>query len=172
MWCCQAKGSGTPSADPSSANGNGTQKSTTPQALPPFLPRCLPSTLPRSRDRLCRVPYDARGSSHASHARRALLRLQPRMRTPKGTPGQRPRMLICYICGREYGSASLPIHEAQCIKRFEVEQVRQPVRSSVQIRTTAPRANAGARFIDRARMTLESQRAPAALPNAFGAKAW
>jgi hypothetical protein len=64
--------------------------------------------------------------------RDALRRLQPRARTPKGTPGQRPRMLICYICGREYGSASLPIHEAQCIKRFEVEQARAPARDPIR----------------------------------------
>ena len=25
-------------------------------------------------------------------------------------------LLICYICGREFSGASLPIHEPQCLK--------------------------------------------------------
>ncbi|KAH7828337.1 putative Zinc finger, C2H2 type family protein [Monocercomonoides exilis] len=39
---------------------------------------------------------------------------------------QRPRMLVCYICGREYGSLSLPIHQKQCIIDFQREQERLP----------------------------------------------
>ena len=30
---------------------------------------------------------------------------------------RRPRSVTCYICGREFGSASFPIHEPKC---FEV----------------------------------------------------
>mmetsp|Transcript_4018 Transcript_4018/g.7708 ORF Transcript_4018/g.7708 Transcript_4018/m.7708 type:complete len:273 (-) Transcript_4018:241-1059(-) len=40
-------------------------------------------------------------------------------------PGQRPRMLMCYICGREYGTKSLPIHIPQCQKKWlEVEATK------------------------------------------------
>ena len=37
------------------------------------------------------------------------------------SPGQptRPKTLICYICGREYGSASLEIHLKTCKKKWE-----------------------------------------------------
>jgi hypothetical protein len=31
----------------------------------------------------------------------------------------RPKALMCYICGREFGTASLPIHIPQCIKKWE-----------------------------------------------------
>ena len=31
----------------------------------------------------------------------------------------RPRLLTCYLCGREYGSKSLGIHLPQCRKMFE-----------------------------------------------------
>ena len=35
-------------------------------------------------------------------------------------------MLLCYICGREYGTASLPIHQPQCLRRWEAEQAKLP----------------------------------------------
>ena len=31
----------------------------------------------------------------------------------------RPKTLICYICGKEYGTASLPIHIKSCEKKWE-----------------------------------------------------
>eukprot|EP00163_Fabomonas_tropica_P012404 TRINITY_DN23694_c0_g1_i1.p1 TRINITY_DN23694_c0_g1~~TRINITY_DN23694_c0_g1_i1.p1 ORF type:complete len:455 (-),score=81.32 TRINITY_DN23694_c0_g1_i1:133-1497(-) len=37
-----------------------------------------------------------------------------------------PKMKICYICGREFGSTSLPIHQKQCLKKREIEQSRLP----------------------------------------------
>ncbi|XP_013791057.1 zinc finger protein 474-like [Limulus polyphemus] len=30
-----------------------------------------------------------------------------------------PRTVICYICGREYGTKSLPIHEPQCLEKWK-----------------------------------------------------
>ncbi|TNV78149.1 hypothetical protein FGO68_gene14097 [Halteria grandinella] len=39
---------------------------------------------------------------------------------------RRPRTLICYICGREYGTASLQIHLKTCIKKFEMEESYKP----------------------------------------------
>ena len=29
---------------------------------------------------------------------------------------RRPRTVTCYICGREFGSASFPIHEPKCLE--------------------------------------------------------
>jgi hypothetical protein len=40
---------------------------------------------------------------------------------------QRPRTLFCYICGREYGKASLQIHLKSCIKKFEMEEALKPI---------------------------------------------
>lgn len=35
---------------------------------------------------------------------------------------KRPKTIICYICGKEYGSMSLPIHIKSCIKKWDIEQ--------------------------------------------------
>jgi hypothetical protein len=39
-----------------------------------------------------------------------------------GGPKQAPLLRTCYICGRGFGSASLSIHEPQCMKKWEGEQ--------------------------------------------------
>ena len=33
----------------------------------------------------------------------------------------KPKGLMCYICGREYGTQSLPIHLKSCKKKWEIE---------------------------------------------------
>ncbi|XP_010625559.1 zinc finger protein 474 isoform X2 [Fukomys damarensis] len=38
----------------------------------------------------------------------------------------RPRTLICYICGREFGTLSLPIHEPKCLEKWKMENARLP----------------------------------------------
>ena len=38
----------------------------------------------------------------------------------------RPKQLMCYICGREYGSASLEIHLRTCMKKWDIEQEKRP----------------------------------------------
>ena len=35
---------------------------------------------------------------------------------------------MCYICGREFGTASLDIHLKSCKKRWETEQAQKPLR--------------------------------------------
>ena len=32
---------------------------------------------------------------------------------------KKPKAVMCYICGREYGTASINIHIPQCIKKWE-----------------------------------------------------
>ena len=41
---------------------------------------------------------------------------------------RRPRTIICYICGREYGSKSISIHEPQCLKKWHIENNKLPIR--------------------------------------------
>ncbi|CAH1954729.1 unnamed protein product [Acanthoscelides obtectus] len=36
------------------------------------------------------------------------------------------RTLTCYICGREFGSASLPLHEPKCLQKWERENASLP----------------------------------------------
>ena len=42
-------------------------------------------------------------------------------------PAMKPKALMCYICGREYGTASLEIHLRTCKKKFETEQSKLPL---------------------------------------------
>jgi len=38
----------------------------------------------------------------------------------------KPKSLVCYICGREFGTASLEIHIKTCKKKWEYEQQNKP----------------------------------------------
>ncbi|XP_063956234.1 zinc finger protein 474-like isoform X1 [Lytechinus pictus] len=42
------------------------------------------------------------------------------------SPPSKPRTLVCYICGREFGSKSLPIHEPQCLEKWKVQNGKLP----------------------------------------------
>jgi len=47
------------------------------------------------------------------------------MRKSKPTGGAaRPQLPTCYICGRQFGSQSLAIHEKSCIKKWENEDAQ------------------------------------------------
>nr|XP_044987741.1 zinc finger protein 474-like [Jaculus jaculus] len=50
---------------------------------------------------------------------------QPR---PPVIPSRRPGFRICYICGREFGSRSLAIHEPQCLEKWRVRNSHLPRR--------------------------------------------
>ena len=39
---------------------------------------------------------------------------------------RRPQTIVCYICGREFGSKSISIHEPQCMKKWEIENSKLP----------------------------------------------
>ncbi|ORX44345.1 hypothetical protein BCR36DRAFT_415104 [Piromyces finnis] len=42
-------------------------------------------------------------------------------------PKTHPHLVICYICGRNYSSASFSIHEPNCIKKFQLENPGKPI---------------------------------------------
>ncbi|XP_062045250.1 zinc finger protein 474 isoform X2 [Lepus europaeus] len=50
----------------------------------------------------------------------------PGLKKASGAGPARPRMLLCYICGREFGSLSLPIHEPKCLEKWKIENDRLP----------------------------------------------
>ncbi|KAJ1059749.1 hypothetical protein K5549_004187 [Capra hircus] len=56
-------------------------------------------------------------------SRRIMSESQPR---PPVIPSRRPRFRVCYICGREFGSQSLGIHEPQCLEKWRVENSKLP----------------------------------------------
>ena len=41
-------------------------------------------------------------------------------------PPRKPKTVVCFICGREFGSKSISIHEPQCLKKWELENSRLP----------------------------------------------
>ena len=41
---------------------------------------------------------------------------------------KRPKALVCYICGREFGTASLEIHLKTCKKKWEEREAQKPAR--------------------------------------------
>lgn len=45
------------------------------------------------------------------------------------TPSK-PALVVCYLCGREYGSASISIHEKQCLKKWQTKEARKANDSS------------------------------------------
>ena len=40
---------------------------------------------------------------------------------------RKPPSVVCYICGREYGTKSIAIHEPQCLKKWHSENDKLPV---------------------------------------------
>ncbi|XP_026527232.1 zinc finger protein 474-like [Notechis scutatus] len=41
-------------------------------------------------------------------------------------PPRRPGLRVCYICGKEFGSQSLPIHEPKCLEKWHIENDKLP----------------------------------------------
>ncbi|XP_009682672.1 zinc finger protein 474 isoform X1 [Struthio camelus] len=41
-------------------------------------------------------------------------------------PPRRPGFRVCYICGREFGSQSISIHEPQCLEKWHIENDQLP----------------------------------------------
>lgn len=38
----------------------------------------------------------------------------------------KPKTIVCYVCGREFGTASVSIHEPQCLKKWKIENNTLP----------------------------------------------
>ncbi|CAL8091227.1 unnamed protein product [Calicophoron daubneyi] len=38
----------------------------------------------------------------------------------------KPKTVVCYICGREFGTTSIGVHEPQCLKKWKAENDRLP----------------------------------------------
>ena len=57
---------------------------------------------------------------------------------PKGPNSQRKELPFCYICGRQFSKASLPIHEPQCMKKWEIanEQLAPEFRKRKPVKPT------------------------------------
>lgn len=72
--------------------------------------------------------FDSKESPKETIRKKSPLPAQKILRTPPATAniqeelnrrpvsGKVPKMLTCYICGREFGTASLPLHEPKCLQ--------------------------------------------------------
>ena len=58
--------------------------------------------------------------------RQAGQRPQPQPKPIEKPKPVEPKFVFCYICGRQFTDASLPIHEPQCLKKWEVENKKLP----------------------------------------------
>ena len=47
-------------------------------------------------------------------------------RGPGVRQSRAPKFVFCYICGRQFTDASLPIHEPQCLQKWEVQNDQLP----------------------------------------------
>ena len=78
--------------------------------------------------RLCKP--DTRGRINTSSVKFPstcnLLKVEQSNRHPKVSV-TKPPTVVCYICGREYGTKSISIHEPQCLKKFEAENRKLPI---------------------------------------------
>lgn len=50
-------------------------------------------------------------------------------------PPAMPKFVLCYICGRKYGTQSIEIHEPQCLEKWHIENAKLPS----NLRRPAPR---------------------------------
>ena len=50
----------------------------------------------------------------------------PEQKGPPQAAPKRPRFVLCYICGRQFGSKSIDIHEPQCLEKWKVENDKLP----------------------------------------------
>ena len=48
------------------------------------------------------------------------------MASAKWAPSPGENLPLCYICGRKYSKASLPIHEPKCLERWHIDNERLP----------------------------------------------
>ena len=49
----------------------------------------------------------------------------------RGTAGQKPQLPMCHLCGQQFGTASLQIHQKACAQKYERERGRPaPERSA------------------------------------------
>ena len=68
------------------------------------------------------VVQEAKGKSSGSQERHS-----PSGRPSSAPTKKGPRTITCYICGREFGTASFPIHEPRCMQKWERENNYLPV---------------------------------------------
>lgn len=87
-----------------------------PDRLAVHLRACRPKTGAKSKSS---SNTNTNNNSHASDS-------MANMNKTASSPPQGPRTVICYICGREFGTKSISIHEPQCLDKWKVQNNQLP----------------------------------------------
>ncbi|XP_067936546.1 zinc finger protein 474-like [Watersipora subatra] len=95
-------------------------KSFPPERLPIHQRACRPSR-PGTRT-LSRSTFSSASFDGPSGAKK----FNPTPPPKKPSAISRPPTMVCYICGREFGSKSIGIHEPQCLRKWHLENKGLP----------------------------------------------
>nr|XP_015223223.1 PREDICTED: zinc finger protein 474 isoform X2 [Lepisosteus oculatus] len=112
--------------------------------------RFLPDRLP-VHQKSCKPKPHSRGPSHSKaleavnsslqslHTDASQDSLPKTISNTSVRTSSKPCTLVCYICGREFGTKSLPIHEPKCLEKWKTEnsalpkELRRPVPQKPQV---------------------------------------
>lgn len=78
-----------------------------------------PRVSPRTASRISRL--EKQDKPRSASCDNLLDRSNYKAKTAKGIH-QTPRMILCYLCGKQFTAHSLPIHEKQCLKRWDAQK--------------------------------------------------
>ncbi|XP_050738008.1 nucleolar protein dao-5-like isoform X2 [Eriocheir sinensis] len=81
-------------------------------------PKAAPSHPPREINKIEEESEDARNSASKNSASKE--------RGGSGSSLKQAPTLVCYICGRDFGTRSIGIHEPQCLEKWKRENERLP----------------------------------------------
>ena len=103
------------------------------ESSPTLSPRKLASPVkrdgvPRTRRSVPSIPVAIQIEDTESGAERRKVWQSPCAAESISTPPRRknsPSIVMCYLCGKQYGSASISIHEKQCQKKWQAESARK-----------------------------------------------
>ena len=79
-----------------------------------------------------RMDLTSTASEHILNPSSTRSQLRRRLSSEKMNPDKKPKappgtsFVLCYICGRKYTTASLPIHEPQCLEKWKIENDQLP----------------------------------------------
>ena len=87
--------------------------------------------------RVCKGPSHSVSTGPLSLTFPTLHRMTVRVNSRANTTGgkvetqkvtnRKPPTIVCYICGREYGTMSISIHEPQCLKKWHISNSKLPI---------------------------------------------
>lgn len=101
--------------------------STAPSALKPRLPPFINRTKPQTESKSNAMGIAASiKQSVKSGSSGQSMGFSSKVSVTGTTTVKGPQTIVCYLCGREFGKASIAIHEPQCLQKWRVQNAAQP----------------------------------------------